>query len=174
GIPREGVAELLSGPFCGGVGGDAEVEDPASVMSQHQEYVEDLEAEGRNSEEVHRYQILHVILQGSPPRLGWRLPVTNHVLAHSRIRSMGSPNWASHHSPFFAHRRLPPAPSGPMMNPCCFLNSPARRSSRRASLSKSQAPAYALRTIYCSGSGTRKLTLYSFSPSRPPRKSRTT
>jgi hypothetical protein len=30
-------------------GGDAEVEDPPSVMSQHQEYVEDLEAESRNN-----------------------------------------------------------------------------------------------------------------------------
>src|SRR5438552_13438679 len=44
-------------------------------MSQHQEYVEDLEAESRNSEEVHRYQVLHVILQKSAPSLRWRLPV---------------------------------------------------------------------------------------------------
>jgi hypothetical protein len=36
-------------------GRDAEVEDPASVISQHQEYIEDLEAHSRNSEEVYRY-----------------------------------------------------------------------------------------------------------------------
>src|SRR5947207_2625233 len=67
------------------MGGDAEVEDPASVMSQHQEYVEDLEAHSRNSEEAYRYQVLHVILQEGPPSLRWRLPVTNHVLAHAGL-----------------------------------------------------------------------------------------
>src|SRR5260370_553622 len=36
---------------------------------------------------------------------------------------------------------------------------------------RAQAPAYALRTIYCCSSGTPKLTSYSFKPSRPPRKS---
>ena len=46
---------------------DAEVEDPASVMSQHQEYAEHLEAESRSSEEVHGYQVLHMILQDPPP-----------------------------------------------------------------------------------------------------------
>src|SRR5713226_1188889 len=65
--------------------GDVEVEDPASVMSQHQEYVEDLKAESRNREEVHRYEILHVILQEGPPSLRWRLPVTDHVFAHAGL-----------------------------------------------------------------------------------------
>src|SRR5947207_14616049 len=67
------------------MGRDAEVEDPASVMSQHQEYVEDLEAECRNSEQGHRYQVLHVILQEGPPSLRWRLPVTVQVLAHAGL-----------------------------------------------------------------------------------------
>src|SRR5438128_5161355 len=67
------------------MGGDAEVEDPASVMSQHQEYVEDLEAESRNSEEVYRYQVLHVILQEGPPSLRWRLSGTVHVFAHAGL-----------------------------------------------------------------------------------------
>src|SRR4029077_6037390 len=67
------------------MGGDPEVEDAASVMSQHQEYVEDLEAHSRNSEEVYRYQVLHVILQEGPPCLRWRLPVTDHVFAHAGL-----------------------------------------------------------------------------------------
>src|SRR5207248_7311619 len=54
-------------------------------MRQHQEYIEDLEAESRNSEEVHRYQVLHVILQEGPPSLGWRLPATDHVFAHAGL-----------------------------------------------------------------------------------------
>src|SRR5947209_543345 len=87
------------------MGGDAEVEDPSSVMSQHQEYVEDLEAESRNSEEVYRYQVLHVILQEGPPSLRWRLPVTDQVLAHAGLADVytefeqfavnpgGAPGW---------------------------------------------------------------------------------
>jgi hypothetical protein len=87
------------------MGGDAEVDDPASVMSQHQEYVKDLEAESRNSEEVHRYQVLHVILQEGPPSLRWRLPVTVQVLAHAGLADVhtefeqftvnpgGAPGW---------------------------------------------------------------------------------
>ena len=67
------------------MGGDAEVEDPASVMCQHQKYVEDLEAESRNSEKVHRYQVLYVILQEGPPSLRWRLPLTDQVLAHAGL-----------------------------------------------------------------------------------------
>jgi hypothetical protein len=67
------------------MGGDAEVEDPASVVSQHQEYVEDLEAESWNSEEVHRHKVLDVILQEGPPSLRWWLPVTDHVLAHAGL-----------------------------------------------------------------------------------------
>src|SRR2546422_1812950 len=67
------------------MGRDAEVEDPASLMGQHQEYVKDLEAESRNSEEVYRYQVLHVILQEGPPSLRWRLSVTVHVLAHAGL-----------------------------------------------------------------------------------------
>src|SRR5712692_8228688 len=94
-------------------------------MGQYQEYVEDLEAKSRNSEEVHRYQILHVILQEGPPRLGWRLPVTNHVLAHAGLADVhtefeqfavnpwGSPGWvgSAHHTDqiayVFRNRRTP-------------------------------------------------------------------
>src|SRR6266567_5277454 len=107
------------------MGRDAEVEDPASVMSQHQEYIEDLEAESRNREEVHRYQVLHVILQEGPPSLRWRLPVTDYVLAHAgladvytefeqfAVNSWGSPGWvrAAHQTDqiayVFRNRRTP-------------------------------------------------------------------
>src|SRR5947209_8071193 len=67
------------------MGGEAEMQNPTSVMSQHQEHVQDLEAHSRNSEEVHRYQVLHVILQEGPLRLRWRLPVTDHVSAHAGL-----------------------------------------------------------------------------------------
>jgi len=38
-VPWKRVAELLASPFRGGMSGNTEMEDPAAVMSQHQEYV---------------------------------------------------------------------------------------------------------------------------------------
>jgi len=40
---RECLAQLLSGPICGRVGGHIEVQDATPVMGQHQKYVKDLE-----------------------------------------------------------------------------------------------------------------------------------
>jgi hypothetical protein len=42
-------------PLGSGVGSDAEVEDPAPVMGQYQQYVEHLETESGNREEAHRH-----------------------------------------------------------------------------------------------------------------------
>ena len=57
-------------------------------MSQHQEYVQDLEAKRRHREEIHRYQALHVILQEGPPRLRWRPPGTDYVLADASLANV--------------------------------------------------------------------------------------
>src|SRR5204862_97171 len=38
----KGLAQLLSGPVCGRVGGHIEVQDATPVMGQHQKYVKDL------------------------------------------------------------------------------------------------------------------------------------
>ena len=46
--------------------------------------------ESRNSEEVHRYQVLHVVLQKSAPSLRWRLPVTDHILAHTALADVNT------------------------------------------------------------------------------------
>jgi hypothetical protein len=54
----KGFTELWGGPLCGGVGRDAEVQDPAALVSQHEEYIQDLEADGRHGEEVHRDQVV--------------------------------------------------------------------------------------------------------------------
>ena len=48
-IPRalvegKSLAQLLRGPFGGGMGGDVEVDDAAPVVSQHQKYIQHLEA----------------------------------------------------------------------------------------------------------------------------------
>src|SRR5262249_52070133 len=61
--------QLLGSPFGGGMGGDVEVDDAAPVMSQHQKYVQHLEADRGHREEVHRDHGLDVILQEGFPGL---------------------------------------------------------------------------------------------------------
>ena len=48
---RKGFAELLSGPCSRGVSGHAEMKNPAAVMRQHEEHVQDLEADRRTVKE---------------------------------------------------------------------------------------------------------------------------
>ena len=57
-VPRKCVAELLCGPFRGGMGRDAEVEDPAALVSQHEEYVQDLKPDAGYGEEVDGHLVL--------------------------------------------------------------------------------------------------------------------
>jgi hypothetical protein len=48
---------------------DAEVEDPASVVSKHPEDVQDLEPDRRHGEEVDRDKLLHTVVEERPPSL---------------------------------------------------------------------------------------------------------
>src|SRR6516225_4884659 len=68
-MPRKRLPQLLRGPFRGGVSGHGEMQYPAAVVSQHQEYVQHLKPNGWHREEVDRYHILDVILQERPPGL---------------------------------------------------------------------------------------------------------
>jgi hypothetical protein len=61
----------------------AEMQDPSAVMSQHQEYVQYLKANGRHRKEVSRYQTPDVILKEGPPRLRRRLAAAQLVFANA-------------------------------------------------------------------------------------------
>ena len=62
-VEGEGLDDLLCGPCCGRMGGDIEVDEPASVMSEHDEAVEHAERNRVNGEEVDRGDVFDVILQ---------------------------------------------------------------------------------------------------------------
>ena len=85
GVPRESITELLGGPLGGGTGGDAEVKNPAPVVRQHQEDIQDLEPDCRYRKEIDRDHALEVILQESAPRLGRRSRLTRHLLADTGL-----------------------------------------------------------------------------------------
>ena len=69
GVFREGVHELLGGPVGGGVLGHVEVEDPAAVVSEHDEDEEDAEARGGHGEKVDRDHVADVVGEERPPGL---------------------------------------------------------------------------------------------------------
>src|SRR6516164_6331110 len=62
-----------------------EMENPATVVSQDQEYVQYLKANCRHCEEVHRDQRLEVILQEGPPGLRRWLAASRHILANTGL-----------------------------------------------------------------------------------------
>ena len=84
-VKRESFPQLLASPLGGRMGGDIEMEDPATVMSQHQEHVEDLEPNRGNREEIDRHQGLDVVVEESPPGLRRRLTEPDHVLADAGL-----------------------------------------------------------------------------------------
>jgi hypothetical protein len=64
---------------------DVEVDDTAPVMSQHQKYVQHLEADRRHREEVHGHHRLDVVLQEGSPGLRWRLAMAHQILADAGL-----------------------------------------------------------------------------------------
>jgi len=62
-----------------------EMHDPPAIMSQHQKHLQDLEADRRHGEEVHRHHTLHVSVEERPPGLGRRSPAADHVLTHAGL-----------------------------------------------------------------------------------------
>src|SRR5215472_17884775 len=58
-----------------------EMQNPATVVSQDQEYIQHLKANGRHREEVDRYHALHMVLEKSSPGLGWRFSFAHQVFA---------------------------------------------------------------------------------------------
>src|SRR5215471_3756075 len=85
GLPRKGLPQLLSSPFCSRMSGDAKMQNAPTVMGQHQEDIQDLEPDRRHRKEVDGNQGLQVIVEEGPPGLGRRLAAAHQVLAHTGL-----------------------------------------------------------------------------------------
>ena len=70
GVVREGVDELLGGPGGGGMLGDAEVDDPSTMVSEHDEDEEHPQARGGHREKIDGDQVPDVVGEERPPAPG--------------------------------------------------------------------------------------------------------
>jgi hypothetical protein len=59
-------------------------------VSQHQEYVQHLEANGGHGEEDDGHCRLHVVFQKVPPRLRRWILMADHVLAHAGLADVNA------------------------------------------------------------------------------------
>jgi len=66
-VEGEGLDDLLGSPLAAGVCGHVEMHHSASVMGEDQKDEQDLETDGRDSEEIDGDQVLDVIIQERPP-----------------------------------------------------------------------------------------------------------
>jgi len=89
-LKRERLSKLLSGPLGRRMCGDVEMHDPPAVVSQHQEHVQHLKANGRHREKVDRNRGLHVVFQEGPPCLRRRIPTVDQVFAHAGLADVNA------------------------------------------------------------------------------------
>jgi hypothetical protein len=61
-VPGERIAKLLGRPFRSRMSRDVEVQYSPPLMGQHQEHVQNLEANGGHAEEVDRNNLLDVVV----------------------------------------------------------------------------------------------------------------
>src|SRR4051794_18598116 len=84
-FPRKSFPDLLCSPLCSRMCRDSEVKDAPTLVRKHEEYVEDLKPDSRHGKEVYGHKARQVVLEESPPCLGWRLPVLDQILADAGL-----------------------------------------------------------------------------------------
>ena len=89
-VPGERIAKLLGSPFGGRMSRDVEVHYAPPLMGQHQEHVQNLEADGWHGEEVYRDKLLDVVVEKCPPGLAGRLSLPEHVFADASLANVNT------------------------------------------------------------------------------------
>lgn len=85
-VIRKRLDDLLCGPCCSRMSGDIEVNELASIMSEHDEAVKYSEADGVNGEEIDRGDFLEVVVDEGLPGL-WRRTLYADPILPDRGRS---------------------------------------------------------------------------------------
>ena len=89
-VPRECVADVLSGPRCGRMTCNGHVHDAPAIVRQQDQYEQQAAARRRDHEEIRRHDLAHVIAQERMPCLRRRLTSTDHVLGNARLPDLNT------------------------------------------------------------------------------------
>ncbi len=87
-IPWKGLGDLLGDPDRRWVFRDTELHDPATVMAQDDEAVQQPERCGRDNKEIHRRQATDMVFEEPAPRLRWRFGMAKDVSAYTTQRGL--------------------------------------------------------------------------------------
>ena len=74
--------DLLGGPRRCGMSRHVEVDDPPTLVTEHDEAEQHAEADRRHGEEVDGGDVADMVLEKGPPSLRRWFPVSDHVLGH--------------------------------------------------------------------------------------------
>src|SRR5439155_8987967 len=81
-IPRECLRDLTCNPFCGRMACDVDPDKVSAAQPNDDEGIEQVEANGRNNEQVHGGNVRCVATQEGAPSLGRRSTSLDHVLLY--------------------------------------------------------------------------------------------
>jgi hypothetical protein len=87
-IPRECLRDLACNPFCGRMGCDVDPDKVSADQPNDDEGIEQVEANGRNNEQVYGGDVRCVVTQESAPSLGRRSTSLDHVLRDAGPRDI--------------------------------------------------------------------------------------
>ncbi len=84
-VPGDGFEQLTPRPFRTGMLSHVEVQDPTTIMKEHEKDKQDSKADRGHGEDVDGDEVLEVVVEEGPPRRTRRLAGADHVLADGRL-----------------------------------------------------------------------------------------
>src|SRR5207237_3645142 len=87
-IPRERLRDLAGNPFCGRMGCDVDPDKVSAGQPDEDKDIEQIEANGRNNEQVHGGDVRCVDTQEGAPALGRRSTSLDHVLRDAGLSDL--------------------------------------------------------------------------------------
>src|SRR5213080_2948500 len=86
--PRECFGDLVCDPVRGRMGCDVDPDEVSAGQPNDDKGIEQVEANGRNNEQVHGGDVRRVVTQEGAPALGWRSTSLDHVLRDAGLSDL--------------------------------------------------------------------------------------
>ena len=87
-VPRKCFRYLTCNPFCRRVCCDVDPDEISAVQPNDDEGIEQIEANGRDNEQVHGRDVRFMVAHKGAPSLAWRFASLDHVLGRARLRDL--------------------------------------------------------------------------------------